>query len=58
MGTRNDSNIKANFPSQTVSDAEKLSEDYGIEIGKAIEREWFDVGTGFNKFHTNESCFH
>tara|TARA_Y100000592_G_scaffold11605_1_gene16363 strand:+ start:317 stop:2749 length:2433 start_codon:yes stop_codon:yes gene_type:complete len=58
MGTRNDSNIKANFPSQAVSDAEKLSLEYGLDIGKAIEREWFDTGTGFNKFHTNESSFH
>ena len=25
------------FPSQVVSDAEKLSYDYGLKIGKAIE---------------------
>jgi hypothetical protein len=54
----NDSYIKGYFPSQAVSDAEKLSSEYGLEVGKAIEKEWFDVGSGFNKFHTNESSFH
>ena len=27
-----------NFPSQTVSDLEKLSEEYGLKIAKAIEK--------------------
>ena len=54
----NDSYIKGYFPSQAVSDAEKLSSEYGLKVGKAIEKEWFDVGSGFNKFHTNESSFH
>ena len=29
------------FPSQAVSNAEKGSEKYGLEIGKAVESEWF-----------------
>ena len=49
---------KGNFPSQTVSDAEKLSAEYGVEVGKAIEKEWFDEGIGFNKFQHNENSFH
>ena len=32
-----ESGIKSYFPSQTVSDAEKLSYDYGLKVGKAIE---------------------
>ena len=54
----NKTHIKGYFPSQAVSDAEKLTEEYGLKIGKAIEKEWFDVGTGFNKFHNNEDSFH
>jgi hypothetical protein len=34
-----ESGIKSYFPSQTVSDAEKLSYDYGLKVGKAIEQE-------------------
>ena len=33
--------IKSYFPSQVVSDAEKLSYDYGLKVAKAIETEWF-----------------
>ena len=30
------------FPSQVVSDAEKISYEYGLKVARAIEREWFD----------------
>jgi len=53
-----DSYIKGYFPSQVVSDQEKLSSEYGLKIGKAIEKEWFDEGVGFNKFHNNENSYH
>ena len=53
-----DSYIKGYFPSQVVSDQEKLSLDYGLKVGKAIEKEWFDNGIGFNKYSTNEQSFH
>ena len=33
------------FPSQAVSDLEKVSFDYGLKIAKAIESEWFDSGS-------------
>ena len=29
------------FPSQSVSDAEKASLEYGAKVGIAIESEWF-----------------
>ena len=45
-----------NFPSQAVSDAEKLSEDYGLRVGKAIEHEWFSGAT--NKFSGTINNFH
>ena len=41
---------KSYFPSQTVSDAEKLSHDYGLRVGKAIEQEWFNNDQNQNKF--------
>ena len=53
-----DSYIKGYFPSQVVSDQEKLSSEYGLKVGKAIEKEWFDNGVGFNKHNTNEQSFH
>ena len=37
-----ESGIKSYFPSQTVSDIEKLSYEYGLKVGKAIETEWFN----------------
>ena len=53
-----ESGIKSYFPSQTVSDAEKLSYDYGLKVGKAIEQEWFNNDRGSNKHRTNHNDFH
>ena len=50
--------IKSYFPSQVVSDAEKLSYDYGLKVAKAIESEWFHEDRGYNRFDTNENDFH
>jgi len=46
------------FPSQTVSDAEKLSYDYGLKVGKAIQHEWFNNDRGSNKYRSNHNDFH
>jgi hypothetical protein len=44
------------FPSQAVSDLEKLSEEYGLKVAKAIKQEWF---TGANsKFNSNINNYH
>jgi len=53
-----ESGIKSYFPSQTVSDAEKLSYDYGLKVGKAIEQEWFNNDRGSNRHRTNYNDFH
>ena len=45
-----------NFPSQAVSDLEKLSEDYGLQVAKAIKNEWFTESR--SKFSTNINSFH
>jgi len=53
-----ESGIKSYFPSQTVSDAEKLSYDYGLKVGKAIEQEWFNNDRGSNRYRANSNDFH
>ena len=53
-----ESGIKSYFPSQTVSDEEKLSYDYGLKVAKAIETEWFNNDRGSNKYRTNHNNFH
>jgi len=53
-----ESGIKSYFPSQTVSDAEKQSEEYGLKVGKAIEQEWFNNERNYNRYKANENDFH
>jgi len=50
--------IKSYFPSQTVSDSEKSSSEYGLKVAKAIQHEWFNVDRGSNKYRTNTTNFH
>jgi len=50
--------VKSNFPSQIASDLEKLSPEYGLEVAKAIESEWFDRDTGANRYFNNINEFH
>ena len=45
-----------NFPSQAVSDLEKLSEEYGLKVAKAIKQEWFTGNS--SKYHDNLNNFH
>ena len=53
-----ESGIRSYFPSQTVSDAEKLSYDYGLKVGKAIEQEWFNSDRSSNRYRNNQNDFH
>jgi len=53
-----ESGIKSYFPKQTVSDAEKLSYDYGLKVGKAIEQEWFNNDRSTSKYRSNQTNFH
>jgi len=51
--------INKNFPSQVVSDLEKMSYDYGLKVAKAIQYEWFDKSHGTNnRFSNSGSKFH
>ena len=46
------------FPSQVVSDFEKITKEYGLKVAQAIENEWFGKDTGMHRFNTNQSTFH
>jgi hypothetical protein len=46
------------FPSQVVSDLEKMSHEYGLKVAKAIENEWFHTDKGSNRYKTNHNNFH
>jgi len=50
--------INTNFPSQVVSDVEKVSYEYGLKVAKAIEKEWFDNNSGLNRYANNRNGFH
>ena len=49
--------VYVNFPSQVVSDLEKMSPEYGLKVAKAIEQEWFR-GTQVSKYIDTNSKFH
>ena len=46
------------FPSQVVSDVEKLSFEYGLKVAQAIEGEWFDKDNYSNRYIHNRNNFH
>jgi len=50
--------VKSYFPSQVVSDLEKMSYDYGLKVAKAIEAEWFHTERGSNRYKTNHNNYH
>ena len=51
--------IKSYFPSQVVSDLEKVSYEYGLKVAKAIEQEWFhDEGYNNNKYRNSSKNYH
>ena len=55
---RIETNTNSSFPSQVVSDEEKASLDYGIQVGRAIEGEWFQEGRSGNRYAQAYSNFH
>ena len=50
--------IKTYFPSQAVSDVEKMSLEYGAKVGSAIEHEWFGNNNNSNRYNTYRQSFH
>jgi hypothetical protein len=49
---------KGIFPSQAVSDAEKADPNYGLQVAKAIEGEWFKRDSGSVRYYANRDNFH
>jgi len=50
--------INKYFPSQAVSDIEKMSYDYGLKVAKAIEAEWFHNDKGSYRYNNHRNEFH
>jgi len=51
------------FPSQVVSDLEKVSYDYGLKVAQAIEHEWYGDnqsarGSNYNMHGHSQRNFH
>ena len=51
-------NTNSSFPSQVVSDEIKASYDYGVQVARAIEGEWFQEGRSGNRYAQSYSNFH
>ena len=50
--------VNSSFPSQVASDQEKMSQDYGLKVGRAIQNEWFSNNSGTSRFKSNQNTFH
>jgi len=50
--------INTTFPSQIVSDLEKMSGEYGLEVGRAIANEWFNNKSSGNRFVNDNNRYH
>jgi hypothetical protein len=48
---------KVGFPSQYVSDAEKVTEEYGLMIGQAIQYEWFRKDSSSCRYYSRWQDF-
>jgi hypothetical protein len=46
----------SNFPSQAVSDLEKMTSEYGLKVARAIEHEWFSGNN--HRYYKQQSNFH
>jgi hypothetical protein len=54
-----DTNFNSVFPDQVVPDAEKETWEYGLQVGRAIESEWFSGARfGVYRYSTNYNNFH
>tara|TARA_R110000868_G_scaffold912_2_gene6983 strand:+ start:2485 stop:4893 length:2409 start_codon:yes stop_codon:yes gene_type:complete len=51
-------NPNSSFPSQVVDDTTKASPEYGLQVSRAIEQEWFNQGrTSGNRYLTHWNNF-
>jgi len=50
--------VTTQFPSQTVDDATKASDKYGMEVARGILSEWFKRNSGAGRFLQNQREYH
>jgi hypothetical protein len=48
----------SSFPSQYVPDSKKNTKEFGLQIGQAIQYEWFRRDNGGSKFYNQWDAFH
>lgn len=48
----------SHFPSQAVSDATKASYEYGLEVARAVEAEWFTKDSGVGRYFQTREEYH
>mgnify|MGYP003665343202 FL=1 len=48
----------SSFPSQAVSDAEKRSDEYGTQVAKAIEQDWFNRDGNVGRYYQSSNQYH
>ena len=48
----------SHFPSQAVPDAMKATYDYGLEVARAIEAEWFTKDSGVGRYFQTREEYH
>jgi hypothetical protein len=46
------------FPDQFASDSKKATPEYGLQVGRAIENEWFKRDGGGSRFYNNRDNYH
>ena len=51
-------NYNSSFPDQVVPNEEKQSLDYGLQVARAIENEWFRNNRGGDRFTSNFQEYH
>jgi len=51
-------NTRSSFPDQVVPQEEKMSLEYGLLVGRAIEGEWWSSGVGGMRYSNNYNIFH
>jgi len=49
---------KSTFPSQAVPDAKKSSKEYGLQVARAIEQEWFKSDRGSDRYYDTQLKYH
>jgi len=51
-------NTQSSFPDQVVPQEEKMTLEYGLQVARAIEGEWWASGVGGARYTNNYNIFH